>query len=127
MPITNRLQYLGTYSSKSTTKNARYAIRLFLQTVYGEGTLEELAQRYFRENRDRKTDIQTRLVVDLGLNFNLSRSIFFLSSSVVYSRVVSSVLFSSYLCLPALSALLSQKNKTKTKDRIIETLRRELL
>jgi hypothetical protein len=95
MSITNRLQYLGTYSSKSTTKNARYAIRLFLQTVYGEGTLEELAQRYFRENRDRKTDIQTRLVVDLGLNFNLFLSIFFLSSSVVYSRVVSSVLFLS--------------------------------
>jgi len=58
MSVTNQLQYLQTYSSKSTTKNAKYVIRLFLHSVYGEGTLEELAPQYFKEKREPKLDIQ---------------------------------------------------------------------
>ncbi len=58
MPLTNELLYLETYSSKGTVNFAKYAIRLFLLSVYGEGTLEELATKYIQEKRDPKPDIQ---------------------------------------------------------------------
>ena len=58
MPITNQLIYLETYASKGTVNCAKYSIRLFLRSVYDEGTLEELATRYIEENRDPKQDIQ---------------------------------------------------------------------
>ena len=55
----NQLQYLKTYFSKSITNNARYSIRLFLFTIYGQGKIEDLAERYFKENRDIETYIQS--------------------------------------------------------------------
>ena len=42
----------------SAINNARYAIRLFFQSIYGEGNLEELALRYIKEKRDPIKDIQ---------------------------------------------------------------------
>ena len=53
------LQYIFIYSSKSTTDNAKYSIKLFLQSVYGEGNLEELVDRYFNENRDIEEGLKT--------------------------------------------------------------------
>ena len=57
----NHLQYLQTYSSKSTINNAGCSIRLFLSAIYGEGNIEELTKKYLQENRDRETDIQSFL------------------------------------------------------------------
>ena len=58
MELDKQLLYLDTYSSMSTVNNARYALRLFLQSVYGEGNLEQLATRYIKEEPDPRKDIQ---------------------------------------------------------------------
>lgn len=59
MSKTNNLNYLSTYSSKSSTINAKYSIWLFLQSLYSDGNLEELIDRYFNEDRDINEDLQT--------------------------------------------------------------------
>jgi hypothetical protein len=58
MPKTNHLKYLKTYSSKNTTKLNRWAIQSFLNTIYDDGDLEELAHRYIQEKRDIPQDIE---------------------------------------------------------------------
>jgi integrase len=52
------LLYLQTYSSVSTVNNAKYALKLLLQSVYVEGKLENLGKRYLQENPDPGQDIQ---------------------------------------------------------------------
>lgn len=52
------LGYLKTYSSGETIATYKTALRNFLTNIYGEGGLEELAERYVREQRDHKTDLQ---------------------------------------------------------------------
>jgi len=59
---TNHLQYIETYSSDSTSNSSKYSIRSFLTSLFGEGNLEDLAKRYFQEERDRETDIQNFFV-----------------------------------------------------------------
>jgi hypothetical protein len=56
------LQYLETYSSDSTSNSSKYSIRSFLTSLFGEGNLEDLAKRYFQEERDRETDIENFFV-----------------------------------------------------------------
>ena len=57
----SRLDYLETYSSKKTVESYKYALKNFFGTIYGEGTLEANAERYFNEKRDYEKDIQTFL------------------------------------------------------------------
>ena len=58
MEPNKHLLYLATYSSTSTVNNAKYALRLFLHSVYRKGKLEKLATRYIEEKRDPRKDLQ---------------------------------------------------------------------
>ncbi|MFH0748732.1 MAG: site-specific integrase [Candidatus Bathyarchaeota archaeon] len=55
---TSKLNFLKTYSSKKTVQNYRYALKVFFRNIYGEGSLGDLAQKYFDETRDYEKDLQ---------------------------------------------------------------------
>ena len=57
----SRLDYLTTYSSKKTVESYKYGLKTFFNVIYGEGTLESNAERYFQEKRDYEKDMQTFL------------------------------------------------------------------
>lgn len=56
--ITNTLKFLETYQSKGTVKTYKVAIRKFLLFIYKDGELEDLSERYFKENRNYENDVQ---------------------------------------------------------------------
>ena len=63
-----RLDYLKQYSSESTVRSYESALKAFFEMVYGERDgLEELAERYFQEERDYEADVQNFLVRLKGL------------------------------------------------------------
>lgn len=62
MPNTNHLKYLSMYSGKSSTSTAKYSIKLFLKSIYGDGNLEDLIARYFSEERDTEEDLKNFFV-----------------------------------------------------------------
>lgn len=57
----DELKYLETYSSKNTVRSYKYTLKTFLTDVLGKGELEGLAERYFKEDRDFKKDLQNFL------------------------------------------------------------------
>ncbi len=58
-----RLDYLKQYSSTSTVKTYKSALRCFFKIVYNRGDdLEALAERYFSEERNHQEDVQNLLV-----------------------------------------------------------------
>ena len=53
--------FLGNYDNAGTKKNLRTAIKLFFQSLYEEANIEnldEIAEKYFSENRDYEKDLQ---------------------------------------------------------------------
>ena len=56
-----RLDFLKTYNSKKTISTYKFALRTFFKVIYREGSLEELSERYFKEQRDYEKDLQTFL------------------------------------------------------------------
>ena len=54
----NELKYLETYDSENTRRTYKLALKDFLRNIYGDGDLINLAERYFRNKRDHKTDLQ---------------------------------------------------------------------
>ena len=54
----NELKYLETYGSENTIRTYKFSLKTFLGNVYGEGELKDLAEKYFQEDRDHKSDLQ---------------------------------------------------------------------
>jgi len=58
--MSRRLEYLSQFESSSTVRAYRAALKKFFQTIYNvqEPDLEQLADRYFNENRSFEADVQ---------------------------------------------------------------------